>query len=94
MFTFKEFRESLDEKSNEKVIEVVRKGMNLSKYFWDDFLSLCSNSDGMSDLLGTSKDKITSLNEKINKIKNEIEKKDSSETKKRDKIIKTGDKYD
>lgn len=92
MLTFKEFQEVSDEKDDEKAVEVVRKGMNLNKYFWDDFLSLCSNSDGMAQLLGAPKDKITSLNQKINKIKDEIEKKDSSETKKRDKIIKTGDK--
>lgn len=91
MLTFKEFRESVGEES--RAAEVVRKGMNLGgdRDFWDDFLSLCGNVEGMSDLLGAPREKITSLGERIRGMRKEIG--EASEgSSKRDRVIKTGDK--
>lgn len=91
MLTFKEFRESADD--GDKAMEVVRKGMNLGgdRDFWDDFLSLCGNVEGMSDLLGAPREKVTSLGERIRGMRKKIGEA-SKGISKRDKVIKTGDK--
>jgi hypothetical protein len=91
MLTFREFRESEDSKSDEKALEIVRKGMNLQRGddFWSDLISLLGNAEGMSSLLGVQKEKITGLASKINKLKSKINTKD---TKIKDKLVKTGDK--
>lgn len=91
MLSFREFKEST--KEGERAEEVVRKGMNLGgdRDFWDDFLSLCGNVEGMSELLGAPREKITSLGERIRGMRKEIGEA-SKEVSKRDKVIKTGDK--
>lgn len=92
MITFREFKESLDKDDRKKAINVVRKGMNLKSDgdFWDGFLSLCGDAEGMSALLGASLENVTGLGGRIRALKGEIEEKDSA-TSKRNKMIKTGD---
>lgn len=90
MLSFREFRESAEE-DDKKAMEVVRKGMDLGDRFWDDFLSLCGNASGMADLLGAPKEKVTALGGRVRGMISEIKKKDSDSSK-RDKMIKTGDK--
>lgn len=91
MLTFREFSESKDSESDEKALEIVRKGMNLQRGddFWSDLISLAGNAEGMSSLLDIPKEKITGLSAKINKLKSKINTKD---TKIKDKLVKTGDK--
>lgn len=90
MITFREFRESEDD---DKVLDVVRKGMGLTKDgdFWEMFLSLCGDSEGMAALLGTSRDKVTGMGGKIRKMMKKVIDRDSSGDS-RKKMIKTGDK--
>lgn len=89
MLTFREFKES---ESEEKALEVVRKGMNLQRGddFWSDLISLAGNAEGMASLFDVPKEKITALAGKINKLKSKIDTK--QETKIKDKLVKTGDK--
>jgi hypothetical protein len=89
MLTFREFRESEDE---EKAIEVVRKGMNLQRGndFWEDFLRLCGDSEGMSALLGVARDRVTGLSGRVERLKGMVGE-PSKKTRKRDRMIKTGD---
>lgn len=91
MMTFREFKDSKEEKREEKASSVVRKGMNIRKDsdFWDDFLSLCGDSYGMAALLDIPVEKVTSLGGRINKLIKSISEEDS-ETKKNSKLIKTG----
>lgn len=91
MLTFREFRDSEDERDEEKAVEVVRKGMNLQRGndFWEDFLRLCGDSDGMAALLGVARDRITGLSGRIERLKGMVgdpEKKSG----KRDRMIRTG----
>lgn len=92
MITFREFRD-LDDKEDGKAMEVVRKGMNLTKDgdFWDMFLSLCGDPEGMAALLGTSREKITGMDGKVRGMMKKIMDRDSSAAD-RKKMIKTGDK--
>lgn len=86
MLSFKEFQE---EDNEEKALRIVQKGMNLGEGdFWDDFLSLCGNTDGMSSLLGVPREKITGLSERINKLKSKAE--ETTVKKKKDRLISTG----
>jgi hypothetical protein len=89
MRTFSEFAQSLDGEDKKSAINVVRKGMNASDDFWDIFLSLCGDSEGMSALIGSSKENITGMGGRIRDLMREIEEKDSSSSKK-NKMIKTG----
>lgn len=91
MLTFREFRESSDEEGEKKALEVIRKGLSVRDDFWDDFMSLCGNVEGMSDLLGTPRDKVTALGERIRKMISELQRKDSEGSERR-KVLKTGDK--
>jgi hypothetical protein len=87
MFSFREFREKKDET---KALEVVMKGMNLQSDgdFWDGFLSLCGNADGMALLLDVPREKVTALAGRIGRLKGMVGDDDNQATK--DRLIKTG----
>jgi len=91
MLSFREFREFEEEKKEEKALDIIRKGMTLqrSKDFWSDFLNLCGNSEGMAALLDVPRDKVSGLSGKIERLKGTIV---DSDSKKNDRIIKTGHK--
>lgn len=90
MLKFREFAEAEDEKQEEKALSVIRKGMNLqrSEDFWDDFLRVCGDSEGVSALLGVARDRITGLSGRVERLKEMIV--DSNAPSKKDKMIKTG----
>jgi len=92
MRTFREYRDSEDDQDEEKALEVVRKGMTLQRGndFWEDFLRVCGDSEGMAALLGVSRYRITGLSGRVERLKGMVG--DADSTSKKDKIIKTGDK--
>jgi hypothetical protein len=92
MLSFREYRDSEDEKDEEKALEVVRKGINLqtSGDFWGDFLRLCGDSEGMAALLGVARDRVTGLSGRVERLKGMVG--DSDKVAKKDRMIKTGDK--
>lgn len=71
----------MDTGNDSEILTVVRAGKNLRQedesQFWDDFISLCSNSRGLSDLLGVSPEKITSWPPKIKEALEKLEKHDA-----------------
>jgi len=91
MLTFREFNESQKARNEEKALDVVRRGVNLTRRedFWSEFLSLCGNADGMASLLDVPREKVTALHGRITSL---IEKASGEDTKKKDKLIKTGGK--
>lgn len=92
MLTFSEYRESEDEKDEEKALDVVRKGINLQRGddFWEDFLRVCGDSEGMAALLGVARDRITGLSGRIERLRGMVGDEDS--VSKKNKMIKTGDR--
>lgn len=92
MRTFREYRESEDDRDEKKALDIVRKGMTLQRGndFWEDFLRLCGDSDGMAALLGVARDKVTGLSGRVERLKATVG--DSESKSKKDKMIKTGDK--
>jgi hypothetical protein len=91
MLTFREFRDSEDDRDDERAMEVVRKGMNLQRGndFWEDFLRLCGDSEGMAALLGVARDRVTGLSGRVERLKEMVGDPDKKRSK-RDRMIKTG----
>jgi hypothetical protein len=60
-----------------KALNVIRAGKELHDEkdtpFWDEFISLCGNSDGLSELFGVSKEKILSWPSKIQDMLDRLE---------------------
>ena len=73
-------------------MRVVRTGMNFEGDFWEDFKSICSDSDGLSDLLEIPHHKITSWAAKIDELKSKVEQADGGdkEKKKKQELVPTG----
>jgi hypothetical protein len=78
-------------------LAVVKAGKELrgegESSFWDEFISLCSNSDGLADLFGVSKEKINSWPARISEYLDKIEQSsDGSVGDKEEKeVMPTGD---
>lgn len=69
----------MDSGEETKAAQIVRAGLNISPEFWDNFITLFSNSEGMSDLLGVQRERVASIPTKIKEIINNIESKDKKE---------------
>jgi hypothetical protein len=94
--TFGKFWNLLESQDDStKSLDIIRSGNNLKKpdcgNFWDDFINLCGNADAVSELLGVPKEKVTSWSGAINKLRQEVEIKDSDKSNKKHKIIKNGE---
>lgn len=75
---------------------VVKSGKNLhddgQTSFWDEFISLCGNSEGVADLLGVSREKVNSwparIKEQLDKIQqNGADPQEDQDT----KVVPTGE---
>jgi hypothetical protein len=80
-----------------RALNVVRLGKDMRDEdqgsFWDDFISLCGNSDGLSELFGVSREKIASWPAKIQEMLDKLEQHNAeSPTEREDKeVVATGD---
>lgn len=78
-------------------INVIKSGKDLRKedepQFWDDFITLCSNADGLADLLDVSPEKIRSWPAKIKEMLEKLEKHTAESPKEKEdkEVIPTGD---
>lgn len=91
MLTFREFRQYEDDRDDERALNLVRKGIDLQRGgdFWEDFLRLCGDSEGMASLLGVARDRVTGLSGRIERLRGVVG--DTKKKKgKRDRMIKTG----
>ena len=64
-FQLMEVMKESEQHSTDKSVEAVRAGMNIRPDFWDDFIQLCGNSDGLSELLDIPRHKISAWSSKI-----------------------------
>lgn len=80
-----------------RAMQAVRAGKEMRKEddspFWDDFISLCANSDGLAELFDVSPEKVRSWPEKIRQQLEELEQHTAqSPSEKEDKeMLPTGD---
>ena len=86
-FLIERLSKSTDSNKEEKIKEIISFGKNIRDDFWDDFILLLNDPDGLSALLGVSEDEIVTWHIKIKKYLND--KDDELEIyKKRRKILK------
>ena len=106
MVSFGELWESMDKSGTSplmssgedgQTLSIVRSGKDLRKEdegsFWDDFISLCSNVQGMSDLLDVAPEKIRTWPNKIQDALDKLEAHDaeSPNVKTDTEVVPTGD---
>lgn len=76
---------------DDKAMSAIRTGIGVRNEFWDDFLLVINNSEGLSELLDVSVTKISTWHEKIKKCLEKVQNADSEpEQKKNSKVVKTG----
>jgi len=86
-FLIEKLSKSTDSNKEEKIKEIISFGKNIRDDFWDDFILLLNDPEGLSALLGVSEDNIVTWYSKIKKYLND--KDDELEVyKKRRKILK------
>lgn len=83
-------KESIEEKED-KDMSAIRTGIGVRDGFWEDFLLVINNSEGLSQLLDIPVTKIASWHDKISHTLNKVKEADSTpELKKNVKLLKTG----
>jgi Sec7-like guanine-nucleotide exchange factor len=86
----------MDSGLESKGMQVVRKGLSLrnkdDNSFWDDFIQICSNTDGLAELLNVKKEVISSWTAKVKEAIASIEKHDqqTNTSQEDDKLMPTG----
>ena len=87
----------MDSGDDAETLSVVRAGKDLRKEeespFWDDFMSLCSNSRGMAALLGVSHEKVINWPGRIREHLDKLETHDAEDPSSKDdmEMMPTGD---
>lgn len=92
MKSFIQFLENKDNSFIEnKALSAIKTGKNIQEDFWEQFLLLLNNSDGLSELLDVPETKIITWRDKIQKaIKHVEQANDHDKTSKKNKIMHTG----
>lgn len=95
MISFSELLERMEEdslSSETKAMEVVRAGLNISPDFWEGFINLTGNSEGMADLLDVSRHKVANWAARIREVAAQIDKSDDEEAKdNKSELLSTGE---
>ena len=79
------------EQKDDRSMSVIRTGLGVSDSFWDDFLKVINNSEGLSELLDVPVTKISTWRSKINHVLQKIKETDKkSKHSKNKKLLKTG----
>lgn len=80
-----------------RALTAVRAGKDMRKEeetpFWDDFISLCANADGMAELLDVNRDKVSNWPARIQEYLDKLSDHDSEGPSKEEEteLIPTGD---
>jgi hypothetical protein len=76
---------------DDKAMSVIRTGIGVNDEFWDNFLLVINNSEGLSQLLDVPTTKISSWHDKVKHVLDKVRQADSSpELKDNGKLLKTG----
>ena len=95
MISFQKLWEKLEEfdddvPNEDKAISVIRTGLGVDSNFWNNFLQVINNADGLSELLDCPVEKIVRWRSKIQEYLDKVEDQDKPKIHKKNKIIKTG----
>lgn len=79
------------QETDEGAISAIKTGIGIGETFWQDFMLLLNNSEGLSSLLDVSVDEIATWRKKIEDAIAVVEEKDGKlDFKKNKKLLKTG----
>lgn len=87
----------MDSGDESRILTVLRAGKTLHKegetLFWDEFITLCANREGMAELLGVAPEKVSSWPSKIREHLDELQKSDAQNPSEPEdqEMIPTGD---
>jgi len=81
---------SVKENHNHAAIDAIFSGINIADDFWDNFILVCNNKEGMAALLNVSPEKIASWGPTIEKYLDEAKNSKNPEAKDKTHIIDTG----
>lgn len=82
---------SKESPQDDRGMSAIRTGIGIRKDFWDDFLEVINNSDGLSELLDIPSFKIAEWHNKVKEALDKVKKMDGDpETSKNKKLLKTG----
>lgn len=95
MRTFKEYMDSakslFGDNKDTQAKAVIRAGINLRPDFWDDFMSITNDAEGVSQLLDVPKEKVANWASLIRDMLEDVESTDSEEKGGRSEILGTGE---
>ena len=81
----------LERHNDDASMAAIRNGIGIRANFWEDFLLLLNDSEGLSDLLGVPVDKIGTWHDAVKKNLNRVQESDGEVvTKEKNKLLKTG----
>lgn len=80
----------LDSGEDSKAMETIRAGINVNNTFWDDFMKVCNNAEGLGELLNVPPDQISAWPAKIRDNLDKVDQKDAGSDSKH-KLVSTGD---
>jgi hypothetical protein len=85
------YYENVDEIGQDKATNVVRSGINLDQDFWDNFISILNNANGVAELFDVPREKVTNWASRIKEIINKINSEDNEKAKgNKAEIVPTG----
>jgi len=95
MRTFKEYMDTAKslygDNKDTQAKAVVRAGINLRPDFWDDFMSITNDAEGISELLDVPKEKVANWASRIKDMLEDVDETDSEEKGGRSEIMGTGE---
>jgi hypothetical protein len=76
---------------DDKAMSAIRTGIGIREDFWDDFLQVINNSDGLSQLLDIPTTKIAGWHDKVQHALKKVQQADATpDPKDNGKLLKTG----
>ena len=76
---------------DDRAMSAIRTGIGVNETFWEDFLQVINNSDGLSELLGVPVTKVAEWHDKVRHTLDRVKEADNiPDPKDNGKLLKTG----
>ncbi len=83
---------SIKEHSDDAAIDAIFTGINVAEDFWDNFILVCNNRDGLATLLKVSPEKVASWPPAVQEYLEKSKTRTNPEAKEKTHMIDTGTK--
>jgi hypothetical protein len=81
---------SFCEDSDDTAISAIFSGINVAEDFWDNFLLVCNNKEGLAELLNVSPEKIASWSDRVQRYLDKSREHGNPEAKEKTQVMDTG----